>query len=433
MATLKYINVNKVYDNNVQAVFDFNLEVKDKEFIVFVGPSGCGKSTTLRMTAGLERITSGEVYIDDVLINDVEPKDRDIAMVFQNYALYPHMTVYRNMAFALELKKLDKEEIDKRVKAAAEILGLTNYLDRKPKALSGGQRQRVALGRAIVRHPKVFLMDEPLSNLDAKLRVQMRTEISKIHKQVGATTIYVTHDQTEAMTMADRIVVMKDGYVQQIGAPKEVYSHPANVFVGGFIGSPSMNFLNVVLKGNSLYFLDDQNKETKNSIVLDANLVTKVKEHFAKEAKELPSLLTKYSDALEKANEANAKIKKKKAKRLDTASLENDIAEIETKMEEVSRFNQDHKSVHLILGIRPEHIYVDDDANNTNPGEILNLTTETSELLGHELIVYSFLCGQRIVIKTVSSHDIENGKSYGYRFDMSEIRLFDDLTGKAIQ
>lgn len=433
MATLKYINVNKVYDNNVQAVFDFNLEVKDKEFIVFVGPSGCGKSTTLRMTAGLERITSGEVYIDDVLINDVEPKDRDIAMVFQNYALYPHMTVYRNMAFALELKKLDKEEIDKRVKAAAEILGLTNYLDRKPKALSGGQRQRVALGRAIVRHPKVFLMDEPLSNLDAKLRVQMRTEISKIHKQVGATTIYVTHDQTEAMTMADRIVVMKDGYIQQIGAPKEVYSHPANVFVGGFIGSPSMNFLNATLKGNSLYFLNENNEETKNSIVLNANLVTKVKEHFENEIKELPVLLANYEEMLKKVNETNAKIKKKKAKRADSSGLEKDIAEIKEKIEEVNRYNKDHKEIRLILGIRPEHIYVDDDANNTNPGEILNLTTETSELLGHELIVYSSLCGQHIIIKTVSSNNIENSKEYGYRFDMNEIRLFDNLTGKAIQ
>lgn len=431
MATLKYINVNKIYDNNVQAVFDFNLEVKDKEFIVFVGPSGCGKSTTLRMTAGLERITSGEVYIDDVLINDVEPKDRDIAMVFQNYALYPHMTVYRNMAFALELKKLDKEEIDRRVKAAAEILGLTNYLDRKPKALSGGQRQRVALGRAIVRHPKVFLMDEPLSNLDAKLRVQMRTEISKIHKAVGATTIYVTHDQTEAMTMADRIVVMKDGYVQQIGTPKEVYSHPANVFVGGFIGSPSMNFLNCSLRGNKLFFLSDA-MEAKSAIVLNSKLIRQVKDYLEQEAKELPSLLSSYESTLERVNEENAKIKKKKAKRMDVRSLESDIAEIKARIEEVNRYNSDHKEVRLILGVRPEHIYVDDDANNTNPGEIITLETETTELLGHELIVYSFLYGQRLVIKTVSSNDIKEGKNYSYRFDMNEIRLFDALTGKAI-
>ena len=244
MATLKFKNINKIYDNKVQAVFDFNLEVQDKEFIVFVGPSGCGKSTTLRMVAGLEDITSGELYIDDKLVNDVAPKNRDIAMVFQSYALYPHMTVYDNMAFGLKLKKMPKAEIDKKIKEVSEILGLTDYLNRKPKALSGGQRQRVALGRAIVRNPKVFLMDEPLSNLDAKLRVQMRSEIARIHEQVGATTIYVTHDQTEAMTMASRIVVMKDGYIQQIGTPKDVYNYPNNIFVAGFIGAPAMNFIN---------------------------------------------------------------------------------------------------------------------------------------------------------------------------------------------
>ena len=231
MATLKFNNICKVYGKDTVAVKDFNLEVKDHEFIVFVGPSGCGKSTTLRMLAGLEEISSGELYIDDVLINDVQPKKRDIAMVFQSYALYPHMTVYENMAFALKIRKIPKAEIDERVKEVASILGLTEYLNRKPKALSGGQCQRVALGRAIVRRPKVFLMDEPLSNLDAKLRVTMREEIIRIHEKVGATTIYVTHDQTEAMTMASRIVIMKTGIVQQIGTPKEVYSYPANTFV----------------------------------------------------------------------------------------------------------------------------------------------------------------------------------------------------------
>ena len=223
MATVRLESINKIYDNNVQAVFDFNLDIKDKEFIVFVGPSGCGKSTTLRMIAGLEDITSGTLYIDDKRMNDVEPKNRDIAMVFQSYALYPHMSVYDNMAFGLKIKKIPKEEIDKRVRDAAKILEIDQYLKRKPKALSGGQRQRVALGRAIVRNAKLFLMDEPLSNLDAKLRVQMRSEIIKLHERIGATTIYVTHDQTEAMTMADRIVVMKDGYVQQIGTPREIY------------------------------------------------------------------------------------------------------------------------------------------------------------------------------------------------------------------
>ena len=242
MANVILKQINKVYPNKVQAVFDFNLEIQDKEFIVFVGPSGCGKSTTLRMIAGLEEITAGELYIDGELSNNVLSKDRDIAMVFQSYALYPHMTVYKNMAFGLMMRNYPRDEIDRRVREAAEILELTPYLGRKPKALSGGQRQRVALGRAIVRNAKIFLMDEPLSNLDAKLRVQMRSEIIKLHERLQTTTIYVTHDQTEAMTMASRIVVMKDGYIQQIGTPKEIFSYPANKFVGGFIGAPSMNF-----------------------------------------------------------------------------------------------------------------------------------------------------------------------------------------------
>jgi multiple sugar transport system ATP-binding protein len=246
----------KVYDNGVQAVTDFSLNVKDKEFIVFVGPSGCGKSTTLRMVAGLEEITKGELYIDDVLVNDVAPKDRNIAMVFQSYALYPHMTVYDNMAFGLKLRKMPKQDIEKRVNRAADILGLRAYLDRKPKALSGGQRQRVALGRAIVRDAKVFLMDEPLSNLDAKLRVQMRAELIKLHERLETTTIYVTHDQIEAMTMASRIVVMKDGYIQQIGTPKDIYDNPNNMFVGGFIGTPAMNFLPGIVKDDGYFYCE---------------------------------------------------------------------------------------------------------------------------------------------------------------------------------
>lgn len=247
MAELILKNIYKAYENDVTAVKDFNLHVKDKEFIVFVGPSGCGKSTTLRMIAGLEEITKGDFYIDGKRMNDVAPKDRDIAMVFQNYALYPHMTVYDNMAFGLKLRKYSKAEIDQRVKHAAKLLGLEQSLERTPKALSGGQRQRVALGRTIVRNAKVFLMDEPLSNLDAKLRVQMRAEISKLHQQLQTTMIYVTHDQTEAMTMATRLVVLKDGIIQQIGTPKEVYDRPENIFVGGFIGSPGMNFFKATL------------------------------------------------------------------------------------------------------------------------------------------------------------------------------------------
>ena len=248
MASLSLQGIQKIYPNGFHAVKDFNLEIADKEFIIFVGPSGCGKSTTLRMIAGLEDISGGTFKIDGKVMNDVEPKDRDIAMVFQNYALYPHMTVYDNMAFGLKLRKVPKDEIDKKVREAAKILDLDKLLDRKPKALSGGQRQRVAMGRAIVRNPKVFLMDEPLSNLDAKLRVQMRIEISKLHENLGATIIYVTHDQTEAMTLGTRIVVMKDGVVQQVDTPQALYNTPCNLFVAGFIGSPQMNFVDAVCK-----------------------------------------------------------------------------------------------------------------------------------------------------------------------------------------
>ena len=250
MASLSLKNICKVYPNGFEAVKNFNLEIADKEFIIFVGPSGCGKSTTLRMIAGLEDISSGELKIGDRVVNDVEPKDRDIAMVFQNYALYPHMTVYDNMAFGLKLRKVPKDEIDKMVKEAAKVLDLTQLLDRKPKALSGGQRQRVAMGRAIIRNPKVFLMDEPLSNLDAKLRVQMRIEIAKLHQRLGTTIIYVTHDQTEAMTLGTRIVVMKDGVIQQVDTPQNLYEKPQNLFVAGFMGSPQMNFLDAVVRVN---------------------------------------------------------------------------------------------------------------------------------------------------------------------------------------
>ena len=261
MASLSLEHITKVYPNGFEAVKDFNLEIADKEFIIFVGPSGCGKSTTLRMIAGLEEISGGTLKIGDRVVNDVEPKDRDIAMVFQSYALYPHMTVYDNMAFSLKLRKTPKDQIDKMVREAAKILDLEKLLDRKPKALSGGQRQRVAMGRAIVRNPKVFLMDEPLSNLDAKLRVQMRTEISKLHQRLGATIIYVTHDQTEAMTLGTRIVVMKDGVVQQVDTPQNLYNEPGNLFVAGFIGSPQMNFLDakVDVKGQDVYLNVDGN------------------------------------------------------------------------------------------------------------------------------------------------------------------------------
>ena len=256
MAEVILKNVNKIYDKNVHAIKDANLEIKDREFLVLVGPSGCGKSTLLRMIAGLEEITSGEIIIDGKVVNDLSPKDRDISMVFQNYALYPHMSVYENMAFGLRIRKFPKDEIDRRVKDAAEILGITQLLDRKPRALSGGQRQRVALGRAIVRKPKVFLFDEPLSNLDAKLRVHMRTEISKLHHRLQTTMIYVTHDQVEAMTMGDRIAVLKDGVIQQHDTPMNLYNDPKNIFVAGFIGSPAMNFLEAKCEISKLKFAD---------------------------------------------------------------------------------------------------------------------------------------------------------------------------------
>ena len=364
MATLKFVNINKIYDSKVQAVFDFNLDVKDKEFIVFVGPSGCGKSTTLRMVAGLEEITSGELYINDRLVNDIAPKDRDIAMVFQSYALYPHMTVFDNMAFGLKLRKIPKEEIEKRVNEAAAILGLEPYLNRRPKALSGGQRQRVALGRAIVRSPKVFLMDEPLSNLDAKLRVQMRSEIAKIQEKVGATTIYVTHDQTEAMTMATRIVIMKDGHIQQIGSPKEVYNFPANIFVGGFIGSPAMNFVT--------------GRYIDGKFVIEADK-------------------TQRRIEVELTDELRANI-------------------------------QGYEGEEVVFGIRPEDIHIDGPIVERYPNSQADIECDVVELLGHELILYGYLNGQRITVKTSAIHDIQVHDKVRLTFDLNKAHFFDPTT-----
>ena len=539
MATLSFKNIDKIYENNVQAVFDFNLEVADKEFIVFVGPSGCGKSTTLRMIAGLEDITGGQLLIDGLLVNNIVPKDRDIAMVFQSYALYPHMTVYGNMAFALRLRKvrfplyeeneevnairnenqlifseikklnrqikkgkeidellskrdelyqeifaneeqiksllkqkegiseldiketeallkrLNKElsnnhkllvknsslieklkakaealeesekkneilesiqllenynkiienniqqtesqiesneqklekfknvevplfelrkytryEIDLEVYKTAKILDLVNYLYRKPAALSGGQRQRVALGRAIVRHPKVFLMDEPLSNLDAKLRVQMRNEITKIHRAVGATTIYVTHDQTEAMTMADRIVVMKDGYIQQIGVPKAVYDDPDNMFVAGFIGSPAMNFLNGTFE--------------KDSFVIKA------------------------------MNESEADVKIK----LPAAAI---------------KLLSEYEGKEVVLGVRPENIYLGKDLNNKKPTASMKMKCDFVELLGYEYVLYTAINGQKLVIKTQNQEDVKAEQEFEVCFNEDLLFFFDKETTKRIR
>ena len=366
MATVKLNNINKVYDGNVHAVVDFNLNIEDKEFIVFVGPSGCGKTTTLRMVAGLEDITAGELYINDVLVNDVPPKDRNIAMVFQSYALYPHMTVYDNMAFGLKLRKVPKEEIDRRVKEAAQMLGLAPYLNRRPKALSGGQRQRVALGRAIVRDAQVFLMDEPLSNLDAKLRVQMRSEIIKLTERLGITTIYVTHDQIEAMTMASRIVVMKDGYVQQIGSPKEIYDNPHNVFVGGFIGTPPMNFIKGVVNeegyftcgGEKVEYTELKVPEAKFNLLKELNYVGKP----------------------------------------------------------------------IILGIRPEDILDKEEAFEKYADSKVHVKVDVAELLGAETQIYAVLSGQNIVSKVPARIDIRMGNEIDLAFNMNKCHFFDAET-----
>ncbi len=368
MASLSLKNINKKYPNGFEAVKNFNLDIEDKEFIIFVGPSGCGKSTTLRMIAGLEEISSGELWIGDKLVNDVEPKDRDIAMVFQNYALYPHMTVYDNMAFGLKLKKVPKDEIDKLVHEAAKILDIEHLLDRKPKALSGGQRQRVAMGRAIVRNPKVFLMDEPLSNLDAKLRVQMRIEISKLHQRLGTTIIYVTHDQTEALTLGTRIVVMKDGVVQQVDSPIELYNKPKNLFVAGFIGSPQMNFIeaNVQKDGNA------------------ARLV------FGSNSIKLP--VEKAKIVLEKGYEGKD----------------------------------------VIFGIRPEDVKDDEDFIKASPDSVLEATVRVYEMLGAEVFLYLSLESNEITVRVSPNTTARTGDTVKIALDMSKVHVFDKETEKII-
>ena len=338
MSSISLKNVYKIFDDGTTAVNDFSLEIADKEFIILVGPSGCGKSTTLRMIAGLEHITKGELKIGDRIVNDVAPKDRDIAMVFQSYALYPHMTVYKNMAFGLELRKMPKDEIDKRVREAARVLDIEHLLKRKPKALSGGQRQRVALGRAMVRSPSVFLLDEPLSNLDAKLRTNMRTEIKKLHQRLGTTFIYVTHDQTEAMTMGDRIVVMKDGVIQQVDSPQNLYKHPQNMFVAGFIGSPQMNFLDAELK-------------SKNGKIF-----------------------------------------------LSLAENELDVTDSFAKTNEIKEYF--NKSVKV--GIRPEDVTVDNEFIIKNPDKVLTAKLEVSELMGSESYLYLDYSGQKLTARVAA-------------------------------
>ncbi len=368
MASLSLRHIYKKYPGGVTAVSDFNLEVKDKEFLVLVGPSGCGKTTTLRMIAGLEEISEGELFIGDQLVNDVAPKDRKIAMVFQNYALYPHMSVFENMAFGLKLNKTPKEEIKRRVEEAARILDITHLLDRKPKALSGGQKQRVALGRAIVRNPKVFLLDEPLSNLDAKLRAAMRTELTKLHNRVGTTFVYVTHDQVEAMTMATRIVVMKDGLIQQVDTPQNLYDSPCNIFVAGFIGTPQMNFINgtLVKKGEDVYFNFEE-----NSIKVPA----------------------------EKANNPALK---------------------------------DYIGQEVVVGIRPECINDQESAIAAMPDSTIETYVDVTELMGAEIYLYLQTGETTLTARVSSRSTSRAGDTIKVAFDTSRMHIFDKDTERCI-
>ena len=378
MASVSLKGIYKKYPGNVVAVSDFNIEIKDKEFIILVGPSGCGKSTTLRMIAGLEEISDGELYIGDRLVNDIAPKDRDIAMVFQNYALYPHMTVFENMAFGLKLRKVPKDQIAKKVEEAAKILDIAHLLDRKPKALSGGQRQRVALGRAIVREPQVFLLDEPLSNLDAKLRAQMRTEISKLHKRLGTTFIYVTHDQTEAMTMADRIVVMKDGFIQQVDTPNNLYQHPVNQFVAGFIGSPQMNFIDSkLIKVDDKYVIEFGTEDTKET-------------RGVKYTVEVP--------------EAKA----------DKNVLEPLVGK------------------EVVLGIRPECIHDEEMFISSAKTGIIDTTVEVAEMMGAETYLYLNCVGIQMTARVSPRNNVRPQDKIKVAIDPNRIHIFDKDTEKAV-
>lgn len=419
---LRLEHVDKIYDNKVQAVFDFNLDVKKHEFVVLVGPSGCGKSTTIRMIAGLEHITNGELYIGGKYANDLSPKDRDIAMVFQNYALYPQMTVYDNMAFGLKMRHVDKKEIDKRVRSAAETLQLTQYLDRKPKQLSGGQRQRVALGRAIVRDAKIFLMDEPLSNLDAKLRVSMRSEIVKLHNSIDATTIYVTHDQTEAMTMATKVVVLSDGWIQQVGTPEEIYNKPSNIFVATFIGSPSMNMFEGKLVGNKL-LLDEENY----SIEMDKEIEKEKEEYFKKKRKQVEGELA-IVESLERETQEKVKKtwlfwRKKKIKK----NLEKTSEQVQAKKTLLDFIdNTSHeKELVVIAGIRPENLELleESDAREGIPSEVL-----VAELLGNRYLVHLKLFGKEAIIECKSSMRLYPGMKVKVLVDGKSIHVFDRNT-----
>ena len=517
--------VNKIYDNLVQAVYDFSLDIKQNEFIVFVGPSGCGKSTTLRMIAGLEEITAGNLFIDNEYANSLPPKDRNIAMVFQSYALYPHMSVYNNMAFALQINSYDmplydennkpvmgidekkiqiiekqikeidiqinnvkkynftgkskelldslnlhkdnllakieeikktevhltsrrkytKQEIDDAVKEAANILQITEFLDRKPKALSGGQRQRVALGRAIVKKAKLFLMDEPLSNLDAKLRVSMRSEIKKIHQTIGATTIYVTHDQTEAMTMADRIVIMNKGYIQQVGHPKEIYDHPANVFVATFIGSPAMNILNVQIRDGVIDFNEfgklKLNKEDVDRIraAIDNKIhqIEDFEQNGLNAEYEKEKLVKKESISLDIKK---GKFKSKGVDPLDNITFDEEememcqelfnkqLDELKSKKETYQKM-LDNNTYDVIFGVRPEDVFLKDGniPKEAKPSNVLKAKVSISELLGNEYFIHTDFLNVDFILKTGSANVVDANKEIDMVFDMNKIHIFDPI------
>ena len=419
-------HINKIYDNHIQAVYDFNLDIKPREFIVFVGPSGCGKSTTLRMIAGLEEITYGDLYIGQDYVNDLQPKERNIAMVFQSYALYPHMTVYDNIAFGLKMRGLPKEEIKEKVMKAAEILDLTDYLTRKPANLSGGQCQRVALGRAIVKDSQLFLMDEPLSNLDAKLRVQMRSEIVKLHHELGTTTIYVTHDQTEDMTMATRIVVMSKGYIQQIGAPREIYNKPANTFVASFIGSPAMNLFTA--------------KYDNGNVVMSSGQVLKlhtdvVKAHDKFYLDEVARITTLLEDMKNEIVEISEKGKGTKISTKDQERIEYLDLEIEKNTKILNEYNEiiANKVHDVTFGIRPEDvIHTDDITKKMNLSEPFTAEVAVPELFGKEYFVHFDYGKDSIVAKVGTTAQIEMGDKIEMRFNMDAIHLFDLTSTKAI-
>lgn len=415
---LELHHVNKVYDGYVQAVSDFSLKIKEHEFIVFVGPSGCGKSTTLRMIAGLEDITTGELYIGGEYANNRAPKDRDMAMVFQSYALYPHLNVYENMAFSLKIRHEKKEEIYRRVKIAAKILELGDYLDRKPKELSGGQRQRVALGRAIVRNAKVFLMDEPLSNLDAKLRVQMRSSIVRLHNELHATTIYVTHDQTEAMTMATRIVVMKDGEIQQIGTPQEIFDHPANSFVATFIGAPAMNLLEAEYrKVGSIHFPGGA------SIPLTKGEQNQIEEFYENYENNLKCQIEEELFALKQEYEEEI-VKHPKKKQENPVFISERLEKLQFTLKRMQS-ERSKDAIKIIYGIRPEDV-----RRSTSP--LFTAKIDVAELMGREYDLHFVFGEKELITKTDAREVILVGDEIGFSFDNEKAHIFDPISTKAI-